>query len=255
MKILIIEDEKHAVQQLQSLLSKCIGNPDIRGIIDNVEDAVSFLSSNPTLDLIFLDIYLADSISFEIFQRVQVDTPVIFTTAYDEYAIEAFDLNSIDYLLKPIREERLKKALDKFHRIENRHNLILDANSIKKITGLLEMESNYKQSFLISHRDRLVPVFADDFSYFEIKNEVVRGITLDNKQFLMDESLQELEDQLNPKKFYRANRQFLVNRRAIIDIEHYFNGRLLLNLQPAPDEKILISKARASEFKSWMNIH
>lgn len=254
MKILIIEDETHAALELQRLLRQCISNPDIRGVIDNVEDAVSFLSSGPTLDLIFLDIYLADSVSFEIFQRVRVDIPVIFTTAYDEYAIEAFDLNSIDYLLKPIREDRLKKALDKFHRIENRRNLVLDANSIKSLTGLLGMESNYKQSFLISHRDKLIPVLANDFSYFEIKNEVVRGITLDNRQFLMDESLQELEDQLNPKKFYRANRQFLVNRRAIIDIEHYFNGRLLLNLQPAPNERILISKARASEFKSWMDI-
>lgn len=252
MKILIIEDEEHAVRHLLRLIEECVDAPNIQSVIDNVEEAVEFLSGNPPLDLIFLDIYLADSISFEIFRQVHVDTPIIFTTAYDEYAIQAFDLNSIDYLLKPIRRENLEKALDKFHRLGNRQNLVLDAGAVRLLTDLIGGPASYKQSFLLSHRERLIPVATDDFAYFEIRNEVVRGVTFEHRQFLMDETLQELDDQLNPATFYRANRQFLVNYRTIVDIEHYFNGRLLLNLEPAPEEKVLISKARAGEFKEWM---
>lgn len=253
MNILIIEDEEHAVRQLRSLIEECIENPHIRAVIDNVEEAVGFLEANFSLDLIFLDIYLADSISFEIFQRINVDTPIIFTTAYDEYAIRAFDVNSIDYLLKPIRKEKLRKAMEKFHRLENRQNAVLDTEAVKKLTDLIRTPATYKQSFLLSYRDRLIPVHVRDFAWFEIKNDVVRGTTFDHRQFMMDETLQELEDQLNPSLFYRANRQFLVGFPSIIDIEHYFNGRLLLNINPEPDEKILVSKARAQEFKKWMS--
>jgi len=253
MKTLIIEDESHAVQQLKKILHACMEDLKIQKIIDNVEDAIAYLSGDPSLDLIFLDIYLADGISFEIFEHVRVDIPIIFTTAYDEYAIKAFELNSIDYLLKPIRKTQLQQALDKYHRLEQQRQLILQEDVIEQLRDFAELKAtDYKKHFLLSHRDRLVPIAADDFAYFEIQNEIVRGITYENKHFLMDEALQELENMLNPSHFFRANRQFLVNRGAIIDVERYFNRRLLVNLEPSPNEDVLVSKARAGEFKRWI---
>jgi len=253
MKILIIEDEHHAVQQLKTLIRDTIDNPKIVEMLDTVDASISFLKQEPELDLIFLDIYLADSISFEIFQNVQVDIPIIFTTAYDEYAIQAFDLNSSDYLLKPIRKERFQKAMDKFHRLADRRSLVMDNRALEKIMQAIQQEKSHREHFLLSHRDRMVPVSAEEFAWFEIRNEVVRGMTADQRQFIMDESLQELEEQLDPQQFYRANRQVLINRDAIIDIEPYFNGRLLVNLKPAHEDDVIISKARAGKFKGWMN--
>ena len=253
MRILIIEDEHHAVKQLQALIRETIEDPEIIEVLDTVDGSISFLKQNPDLDLIFLDIYLADSISFEIFQEVQVDIPIIFTTAYDEYAMQAFDLNSIDYLLKPIRKVRFQKAMDKFHRLADRRKLVMDEETIKRILAGMNDQQSYREHFLLSHRDRLVPVSADEFAWFEIRNEVVRGMTTDLRQFIMDESLQELEEQLNPQQFYRANRQVIINRDAIKYIEPYFNGRLLVTLTHPPEEDIIISKARAGEFKLWMD--
>jgi len=253
MKILIIEDEHHAVQQLKLLIRDSVDNPEIVKVLDTVDASISFLNQQPKPDLIFLDIYLADSISFEIFQEVQVDIPIIFTTAYDEYAIKAFELNSIDYLLKPIRKERFQKAMDKFHILEDRRNFVMDRRAIEKIMSTIQQDKSYRKHFLLSHRDRLIPVSADDFAWFEIRNEIVRGMTVEKRQFMIDESLQDLEEQLPPYKFYRANRQVLINRDAIVDIEPYFNGRLLVNVTPEPEEDVIISKARSGEFKRWMD--
>jgi two-component system, LytTR family, response regulator LytT len=235
MRILIIEDEETAARQLMSLLNECIAQPSYLGIIDSVEEAIDRLRAVPAIDLLFVDIYLSDGAAFEIFHAVKTEIPVIFTTAYDQYALQAFDVNCIDYLLKPIRKEKLQQSLDKFRRL-------------KQPTKA----PRYKQNFLVPFKDRLIPVTADEFAWFEIKGGVVRGITFDKRHWLLEESLDELCDQLSPAQFYRANRQFLVSRKAIKEIEYYFNGRFCLHLSPAPGEPVLISKAKAGRFKDWM---
>lgn len=253
MKILIIEDEESAVEQLKNMLPQLVERPQIVGVIDGIEEAVDYLSSRPSIDLIFLDIHLSDGLSFEIFKEVKVDIPVIFTTAYNQYAIQAFEVNSIDYLLKPVKKEKLEKALEKFRRVETRRQLTPDAGIVEKIAEMMR-GGNYRRNFLVSFKDRLIPVAADEIAWFEVKEGVMVAIKFDNKHLVMDErSLDELAQQLDPALFYRANRQFLVSRKAIREIEYYFNGRLVLKLHPASEEKVIISRARAGNFKEWMN--
>jgi two-component system LytT family response regulator len=217
-----------------------------------VEEAVAWLRTRPAVDVIFLDIHLADGSCFSIFQQCKMDIPVIFTTAYDQYAIQAFEVNSIDYLLKPIRKERLQQAMDKFQRLNNSNQVVITEQQLQLLTREITKANNFKRNFLIPYKDRLIPVQADDFAWFEIKGGVVRGITFDKKHFLLEESLDELAEVLSPETFYRANRQFLVSRKAIKEIEYYFNGRFCLHLLPNPDEPVLISKARAGKFRDWM---
>ncbi|HEY8895709.1 MAG TPA: LytTR family DNA-binding domain-containing protein [Niastella sp.] len=252
MKIAIIEDEEMAVQQLKSLLPACIANADVVAVIDTVEDAVTWLNTRPAVDLLFMDIHLADGSCFAIFQQCKIDIPVIFTTAYDQYAIRAFEVNSIDYLLKPVRNERLQQALDKFQRLTNQRPMALSRQQLQLISHEVTKATSYKRHFLIPYKDKLIPVQADEFAWFEIKSGVVRGITFDKKHWLLEETLDELADTLNPEAFYRANRQFLVSRKAIKEVEYYFNGRFCLHMLPVPEEPVLISKAKAGRFKDWM---
>ena len=252
MRIAIIEDEEMAVQQLKSLLPACIANADVVAVIDTVEEAVAWLNTRPAVDLLFIDIHLADGSCFAIFQQCKIDLPVIFTTAYDQYAIRAFEVNSIDYLLKPVRNERLQQALDKFQRLTNQRPMALSQQQLQLITHEVTKATTYKRHFLIPYKDRLIPVQADEFAWFEIKSGVVRGITFDKKHWLLEETLDELADTLNPEAFYRANRQFLVSRKAIKEVEYYFNGRFCLHMLPVPEEPVLISKAKAGRFKDWM---
>jgi two-component system LytT family response regulator len=252
MKIAIIEDEEMAVQQLKSLLPACIANADVVAVIDTVEEAAAWLNTRPAVDLLFMDIHLADGSCFAIFQQCNIDLPVIFTTAYDQYAIRAFEVNSIDYLLKPVRNERLQQALDKFQRLTNQRPTALSRQQVQLITHEITKATTYKRHFLIPYKDRLIPVQADEFAWFEIKSGVVRGITFDKKHWLLEETLDELTDTLNPEAFYRANRQFLVSRKAIKEVEYYFNGRFCLHMLPVPEEPVLISKAKAGRFKHWM---
>lgn len=249
MKLLIIEDEESAARQLMNLLNESIPRPEFLPVIDTVEEAIGLLNAQPAIDLIFADIYLSDGASFEIFHSVKTDTPVIFTTAYDQYAIQAFEVNSIDYLLKPIRKEKLQQSLEKFNRLQK--TPAMNEALLSSITRFMAAK-NYKQHFLVPYKDRLIPVTAGEFAWFEIKNGVVRGITFDKKHWLLEESLDNLTEILHPDSFYRANRQFLVSRKAIKEIEYYFNGRFCLHLAPEPDEPVLISKAKAAKFKEWM---
>ena len=252
MKIAIIEDEEMAVLQLQNLLPATITNAEIIAVIDTVEAAVEWLNTSPAVDLLFLDIHLAVGSCFAIFQQCKIEIPVIFVTAYDRYAIQAFEVNSIDYLLKPVRKERLQQALDKFQRLTNRTQRVINDQQLRLITREITKAANYKQHFLIPYKDRLIPVQADEFAWFEIKGGIVRGITFDKKHWLLEESLDELAETLNPEVFYRANRQFLISRKAIKEVEYYFNGRFCLHMSPIPEEPVLISKAKAGRFRDWM---
>jgi two-component system, LytTR family, response regulator LytT len=250
MKIAIIEDEEMAVQQLKSQLLQLVANAEFVAVIDTVAEAVAWLRTRPAVEVIFMDIHLADGSCFALFQQVNVEIPVIFTTAYDQYAIQAFEAYSIDYLLKPVRRERLQQAIDKFRRLTSQQ--LLQEQQLPYITRALTKAPSYKRHFLIPYKDRLIPVQANDFAWFEIKGGVVRGITFDKKYWLLDESLDELTDALSPETFYRANRQFLISRKAIQEIEYYYHGRFCLHLLPNPEEPVLISKAKAGKFREWM---
>lgn len=248
MKAVIIEDEELAARNLLSILKE-IGGFDVIATLESISDAVEWFAMNPLPDLLFMDIHLADGSSFEIFKRVNITCPVIFTTAHNQYALQAFKVNSIDYLLKPIDKVEVKKALDKLNLISKNEINTVD---FKKIISLINEEYSYKSHFLISQKgDKLVPLSVDNIAYLFIDASIVRAVSFDEKSFVMEYTLDELNSMLDPKFFFRANRQFIIGRRAINDIDLWFNSRLSVNLKIPVSEKILISKARIPEFKKW----
>lgn len=250
MKALIIEDEKAAVRNLQALLSEVAPDMEILAVLDSITETIDWFRASPAPDLIFLDIHLADGSAFEIFEHVEIRCPIIFTTAYDEYALKAFKVNSIDYLLKPIDRKDIQKALDKLK--------LLNSDSTNKepdytsLLRALKKEENYKTHFLIPVKgDKLLPVSADSILFFHIDEGVVKAMMADGKEYIFPQTLDELTDSLNPAFFFRVNRQYLISRKAVLDIDLWFNGRLSVNMKVPVPEKILISKARVSEFKEW----
>ncbi|MEM9821578.1 MAG: LytTR family DNA-binding domain-containing protein [Bacteroidota bacterium] len=255
MRVLVIEDEAHLSRLLNDLLLKIDPSILVLGEMRSVSESVEFLKSTQDIDLILLDIHLNDGFSFEIFEHVQTEIPVIFCTAYDQYAIQAFELNSVDYLLKPIKERDLRRAIEKYRRIFSEGatvNETLPSLRMAQLLQHLNREKAYKKNFLLPYKDRLIPVAVGDIHYFHSEHGLTRCVTNQNKKFRLQESLDVIEKQLDPKLFFRTNRQFVVNRSAIKDIEFYFNGRLLLNLILGAQEKILISKAKAGKFKEWL---
>lgn len=253
MNILIIEDEELLASQLKALLLEIDPKLEIKNHIGSVSDALSYLSGKHETDLIFMDIYLSDGLAFDIFKHIHVDIPIIFCTAYDNFAIKAFEVNSIDYLLKPPRKEILQKALWKYRRyFQEKTKLDLNEKLLSNLTNQFR-NKQYKSNFLIPYKDRLIPLHVDDISYFQVEYGLVKCITKDKNTYTIDQSLDSIESQLNPDLFFRVNRQYLIKREAITDVEFYFHGRLLLNLKPKTNEKVLISKARANEFKNWMS--
>ena len=251
MKAVIIEDEQSAVHNLELLLQSVAPDIEIVESIDTVIDAIAFFNTTQRVDLVFLDIHLADGNSFDIFGEVQPAAPIIFTTAYDQYAIKAFKLNSIDYLLKPVREEELKKALDKFKAAKASSET--EIPQIKQLFKLLQQPpKSFRQSYLVQKGDTLIPLASKNFAFFYIQNGVVRGTTMDNSTYIFSEKLEDLETELDPSLFFRANRQYLIQRSAIKNLELYFNGRLIVNLLPTTRDQIIVSKANASKIKAWL---
>lgn len=250
-QILIIEDEVAAGEYLTQLIQKIQPKAEILDILESVELAVNWLSNNLTPDLIFLDVQLGDGTCFQIFEQISIGCPVIFTTAHDEYALRAFKLNSIDYLLKPIRQESLKFALDKYYQLNEEHAL----SKVKYLEDLMHTQilnrKKPKRSFLVPFRDKLIPMKDTDFAWLTIRNSVVVATLHDDRNFVLDKNLEELENQLDSENFFRANRQFIIARECIREIELYFNGRLLVRTSPVSPTQILISKERVPIFKKW----
>jgi two-component system LytT family response regulator len=248
MTAIIIEDEELAARNLLTIL-KDIGGFEVSATLESIADTIEWFELNRLPDVIFMDIHLADGSSFEIFKRVDISCPVIFTTAYDEYALNAFKVNSIDYLLKPLIKSDVQKSIDKLKLISKGNIGFAD---YQKLLSMIKIESNYKSHFLVSQKgDKLVPLSVDEIAYLYIDTSVVKAITFDKKTFVMDFTLDELYLMLNPKIFFRANRQYIISRKAIKDIDMWFNSRLSVNLQVPTTEKVLISKARIPEFKKW----
>jgi two-component system LytT family response regulator len=249
MRAIIVEDETLAAQNLKSILNE-IGTLEIIATLESVNETVAWFTLHDLPDILFLDIHLADGSAFDIFDRVKVDCPVIFTTAYDEYALKAFKVNSIDYLLKPIDINSVRKALEKYEKLTARSgNRDTD---LQNLLTYFKRNIVYKNNFLVPVKgDKLIPLNTDDIAYIFIDYGIVKAISYDDKTYNMDNNLDELEGMINPDMFFRANRQFIISRKAIKDIDLWFNSRLSVNLKVTVPEKILVSKARVPEFKSW----
>ena len=250
MNVLIIEDEPAAAENLKYILKEIEPSITFEIVIDTVVDAIDFFNSPHNIELAFFDIHLADGISFEIFEKAQVNSPIIFTTAYDEYAIKAFKVNSIDYLLKPIDEDELKDAINKYKTSKQTTPL---PEQFKQLLQLISAEKkSYKNTYLVQHRDTIMPLKVNDVAYFYIEASLVKAITNDNKSYIIDKKLEDIVNELNPEVFFRVNRQYIVHKNAIENLQFYFNGKLILNLIPKAKEQVIVSKAKAPQFKSWM---
>jgi len=251
MKVLIVEDELAASDNLAYLLHRIDKNIEVVQALDSVKSSVDFFSRPHDAELVFMDIHLADGISFEIFEQASIDIPVIFTTAYNQYALKAFKFNSIDYLLKPIDKDELADALNQF-KVQNKGKGI-DDQQVKGLLDLIQTKrKNFKTTFLVSHRDQLIPLKTENIAYFRIDTGIVKAITSDNNSYSVDDKLEDIEEELDPDLFYRANRQFIINREAVVNLKTYFNGKLIVEVTPICDERIVISKAKATEFKDWL---
>ena len=250
MKAVIVEDELIAAQNLQRVIGQVADDIQVIAVLQSVEESVEWFSLNPAPDLVFMDIHLADGSSFGIFEKIQITTPVIFTTAYDEYALKAFEVNSIDYLLKPINVRNFERAITKYRNLVQDKNTNTDAISNLLATFNKEKDA-YKSHFLIPHKDKLIPLPVERIACFYIENKMAKIITTDNETFYMDSPLEDLYLQLDPSEFFRANRQYIVSHKAIKDISIWFGSKLSINLIVSVPEKIIVSKARVSEFKTW----
>jgi two-component system, LytTR family, response regulator LytT len=244
MNCIIIEDSQGAIDHLENQLKLLEQELNILVKIDTVEDAVVWLKHNKT-DIIFMDIQLGDSLSFEIFDHVEVKVPVIFTTAYDAYAIKAFEVNSIAYLLKPVRLQELKRAIGKYEQLYRKEESI---NS-----RIVELQREYQERFLVQTGNVMLPIAADSIAYFKISNGRHVVITChDKQQFVLDNTLELLEKRLNPKFFFRINRQYIVNIRSVKGVVAVENGKLNLTLDPVTKEEVIVGRERAMAFKSWI---
>jgi len=250
LKILIIEDEIPAAKRLEKLILECKPDAEIIEVIDTVEDALEWFNNNDEPDLVISDIQLADGVSFEIYEELDLECPIIFATAYDQYAIKAFELNSIDYLLKPFNKETLQKSFDKLEKLQPVASLQeLDLGSLIQ---QVSHGNSYKQRFLISKGDALIPVATSQIAYIYTEYKAVMIKTTEGKSYFLNYSLDDLEGQLNPSQFFRLNRQFITSINAIAKISQYFNGKLKIELNPAQEGEVIVSRAKTPVFKNWL---
>ena len=246
MRVIIIEDETAAARNLQAIIHNVIPEARVEAMLESVEDSIEWLDTHPMPDLLFVDIHLADGESFHIFDSIDITCPVIFTTAYDQYALEAFRVNSIDYLLKPIKEDELRRAIEKLRRLSG-------SELAARRDGIVEMTRSRDEQkvFLIPVRDKIIPLRIEQVAFFYTADEKVKATDYEGNSFPMDRSLDKLLKILSDDDFFRANRQFIVARNAISDINVWFGNRLSLNLKVKTPERIVISKDRVPEFKRW----
>ena len=215
-----------------------------------MEETIDWFRSNPQPDVLFLDIHLADGASFAIFDEITINCPIIFTTAYDEYALKAFEVNSIDYLLKPINQKNLERALNKLRTLTANNEHVNNELITKLIANFKVNNKSYKSGFLIPYKDKFIPLQVSKIDFFYTENKMVT-IMSEGQMYHLDTSLEDIASQLDPQLFFRANRQFIVARKAIKDISVWFGNKVSINLFVSAPEKIIVSKARVSEFKTW----
>lgn len=248
MKVLIIEDEEYAAKNLQRKLKQVDQPLEVLDVIENVEEGIIWFEENAAPDLIISDIQLADGISFDIFRRVKPTSPIIFTTAFDEYAIEAFRLHSIDYLMKPINTSDLIRSFEKLKAMQQQFN----APDYEELAHYLH-KPEYKTRMTVYSGDAIIPVAVEDIAYFFTEDSESQMVTTEGKRHFVNDSLDHLEKQLNPLDFFRANRQYIISIKAIKKVRQHFNRKLKVELTPGKNVEAMISKERASEFKGWLD--
>ncbi|HRP58581.1 LytTR family DNA-binding domain-containing protein [Agriterribacter sp.] len=257
MKILIVEDEDLAVKKLKKVLSGLDVSYEIAGVTDSIKSTAAWLGENETPDLILMDIELADGQSFELFNIAEVKSPVIFTTSYDEYALKAFKVNSVDYLLKPIQKEELQAALDKYKKLQSSYNnkagdAHMSIDSIVKELQRKFQPKEYRKRFLVKQAQKLVSIDVEDIAYFYSDGRLNFFKTSDNKKYIVDYTMDELEDMLDAEVYFRISRSFYVSIGCIDQIHDYFGNRLILHLTPGVDKEAIVSREKVTAFKKWM---
>lgn len=253
MRILLIEDETLAAERLVNMLQKMDAGIMLAAHLKSVEASVEWLQSNPHPDLIISDIRLLDGLCFAIFERVKVEVPVIFTTAYDQYAMKAFEVNSIDYLLKPIEQGKLKTALEKATKRLPPQSTQPGINYTELLKLLQSPQQQYKSRFMVKLGQKIVAIPVEKIAYFFSESKLTYLVAHDQKKYPIDQPLDELVSLLDPRIFFRVNRQFIITFQCIAEIHPYFKGRMKLNLTPAASEEVIISSERTPEFKKWID--
>lgn len=246
MRAVIIEDETAASRNLKVLLASSHPEIDIVATLESVAESVEWFENNAAPDLVFMDIHLADGNAFRIFDGVRISTPIIFTTAYDQYALDAFRVSGIDYILKPIKQEELERAISKFTSLTTAARKEYTERTAEMV------ERTRTKTILVRIKDKIIPISEEEIAFFYTSEERVSVTTLDGKSYPVEGTLESLYGELGGEQFFRANRQFIISRKAIKDISVWFGSRLALNLTVDTPERIIISKARAAEFKSWL---
>ena len=249
MKVIIIEDEKPAAEKLLRAIQKADPSIEVSAVLNNVKDAVAWLQQNPMPDLLFVDIELSDGLSFKIFETVSINSPVIFCTAFDEYWQEAFEHNSIDYLLKPVKQEKLETALHKYDKLKQHF-----ASGFQQLLQWQQQPAGngYKKRFLVKRGTDYISVKTEDIAYFYAAHKLVCMVGNSNQKFILDQSLADIEKQLDPAQFYRVNRKYLIQLTAIKKIKTFPKSKLQLEVEPVVNEDIIISQENVSAFKEWI---
>ncbi|HOY05929.1 MAG TPA: LytTR family DNA-binding domain-containing protein [Saprospiraceae bacterium] len=256
MHTFLIEDEPLAVKKLIRLLQEVDPAMEILGTAGSIRAAVEWLENNPAPDLIFLDIELSDGQSFEIFQRTEVKSPVIFVTSYDEYALQAFKVNSVDYLLKPVQREDLSRALTKYRELKTRFSADTPVPQLDKLLDVLrsqvEPQQQFRRRFLVKHAQRYVSVEVPEIAYFWSEGRVNFFKTLAGQRYIVEYTMDELEAALDPREWFRISRQFIVSVSSVNQIHPYFGNRLKLHLKPEEPQEAMVSREKVNDFKVWL---
>ncbi len=250
MKVVIIEDEKLSAEHLTLLIQKIDSSIEVVNYIDTVKGAIAFFKSGTLVDLIFLDIHLADGNSFEIFKEIQTEIPIIFTTAFDSYAIQAFKQNSIDYLLKPISLQDLQFAIEKL----KKRNLTIDNNILENLTNAYkQLSKQYKNRFLVKMGQSIKAIQTEEIHHFETQDGLTLLVNKKGNKYSVDYTLEKLEEILEPKNFFRINRKIIINIQSIEKVDTYFNSRLAINSKLLEEESRIVSRERVNDFKQWLD--
>ena len=252
MRVLIIEDEALAAEKLKVMLKEIDQEFEVAGVTKSVEGSLHWLNTNPEPDLIISDIHLSDSLCFDIFTDLKPKCPVIFATAYDQYAIQAFEVNSIDYLLKPIQKDKLKNSIEKFHDLKAKK--VMTFPDLDKIADVIKQTvRDYKSRFLVKVGTKIKSIPVNQIGYFFTHDKMTYIVVKDGKKYPVDHTLEEIDSLLDPKDFFRVNRKYVVHIETVNEIHPYFKGRLKINLNPHVDDDIVISSEKTPAFKAWLD--
>ncbi|MBK8494702.1 MAG: response regulator transcription factor [Chitinophagaceae bacterium] len=251
MRILILEDEEQALLRLQKMIFKVIPDAVISGTPSSIEEAIAWFQNNPMPELIFMDIQLADGTSFQVFNRIKITCPVIFTTAYENYALQAFKVNSVDYLLKPLDENDVKSAIDKLKLLQQSGPVTIDYSGI--LDTIKISQKKYKDRFIVKLGDTIKSLCIEDIAYFYTENKTNFVCTIEGKRLPVDFTLDQVEEMLNPKNFFRINRQFIIGHHAIDEMKAHSRSRIIVKLLPAYKATTVVSVDRAIEFRNWLS--